>query len=112
MTEKHKIVRLENQGGDIGVRGVLFIDWDDGVSTAIDSNKWTWPDFRALEMARQHGTPIERVGFVLGEPVTEAEFNADMEAGFASNDEPQITLGCTSQAQASRVANWYKMWMA
>lgn len=95
MTEKHKVVRLENQGGDIGVRGVLFIDWDDGRSTALDPEKWTWDYLTTLEMARQHGTPIERVGSF-----------AD---GIAPD--PQITLGCTSQAQASRVANWYKMWM-
>lgn len=93
--EKHKIVRLHNQGSDIGTKGVLFIDWDDGVSTALGPEKWTCDYLTTLEMARQHSTPIDRVGSFVG--------------GVASD--PQITLGCTSQAQASRVANWYRMWM-
>ena len=102
MTHKQRITHLENQGENIGVRGVLFIDWDDGVSTALDPHQWTWDGLRALEKHRQAGTPIDRIGSVMGKTLTEAELNTPTSETFP---------GCTSQAQAERVAKWYKVWM-
>lgn len=71
-----KLVSIYHQG-EPGVRGHLFLKWEDGTETVRDVKLWTREEYEFLRKCQENGTPIYKRGELLGPALTKEEFEQD-----------------------------------